>query len=86
MFKSNSGSGSVDANHPFGKELEKLSEVVEELGGMMRDVENEDDGEVMREQGLCKWSADDYLVELQPLYCMDFSSSNHPAAMIPAWI
>lgn len=77
---------SFESSHPFGKELAKLSEVAEELSGVMRENECEDDIEVMLQQGLSKWTVDDYLRELQPLYLGNFATHNHPAALAPAWI
>lgn len=81
FFKSN-----VEPNHPFGKELEQLNEVVEELGGTIRDAEAQEDLAAMRERGLMKWSVDDYLMELRPLYLGSFGSRNHPTSVSPAWI
>ncbi|KAF2099638.1 hypothetical protein NA57DRAFT_75140 [Rhizodiscina lignyota] len=76
--------GVVEPDHPFGKELEKLTEVVEEFGGAMRDAEMNEDVVLMKEKGLLKWTADDYLSELQPLY-LEFGN-NHPIAVTPTWI
>ncbi|MBE7180699.1 MAG: hypothetical protein INR71_05745 [Terriglobus roseus] len=76
----------VASHHPFGRELEKLSEVAEELGGAVRDADQREDAAAMAEQGLAVWSVDDYLAELRPLYLSDFGSGNHPASTTPAWI
>lgn len=63
MFKSGGG---VEPNHPFGRELEQLNEVVEELGGVIRDVEMDEDTRYMLEKGLQKFCASDYLAEIAP--------------------
>lgn len=77
--------GNVEPNHPFGKELEKLSEVAEELGGAVRDAESNEDIVHMCSKGLLKWTVDDYLTELQPLYQTAFGRS-HPIAVNQIWI
>lgn len=65
MFNINSG-GSVEPPHPFGRELEQLNEVVEELGGVIRDVEMDEDSKFMLRKGLQKFCAADYLAEIAP--------------------
>lgn len=69
MFKS-----TVEESHPFGKELEQLNEVVEEFGGVVMDVEMEEDIASMSQKGLVKLCATDYLDEIQPLYSGLFES------------
>ncbi|KAF2750634.1 hypothetical protein M011DRAFT_177569 [Sporormia fimetaria CBS 119925] len=54
--------------HPFGKELEQLNEVAEEFGGAVRDVEFEADLKVIRERGLGVFCAQEYLLEIKPLF------------------
>ncbi|KAL1633185.1 hypothetical protein SLS56_003048 [Neofusicoccum ribis] len=69
MFKSG---GSVEPNHPFGRELEQLNEVVEELGGVIRDVEMDEDTKFMLERGLQKFCASDYLAEIAPYMALAY--------------
>lgn len=71
-------------SHPFGKELEQLSEVVEEFGGVVRDAEMEADLAVIRERNLATFRAADYLAEIQPLFNRRFGIPHAPAPM--AWI
>ncbi|KAG2412025.1 hypothetical protein HFD88_009581 [Aspergillus terreus] len=52
--------------HPFSKELEQVNEVVEEFGGGNRVLDEEE--QILYRKGLCKFTADDYLVELEDLY------------------
>lgn len=51
--------------HPFSKELEQVNEVVEEFGGA-RILDDEE--LILRDKGLMKFTADDYLVEIEDLY------------------
>ncbi|KAH7060494.1 hypothetical protein B0J12DRAFT_565679 [Macrophomina phaseolina] len=78
MFKS---SGSVEPNHPFGRELEQLNEVVEELGGVIRDVELDEDTRYMLEKGLQKFCASDYLAEIAPYMAVAYE--RRPAVPTP---
>jgi len=69
--------------HPFGKELEQLDEAVEEFDGAfqeIRSVERDNDFAIMKQQGLGKFCADDYLREIRPIFSRIFS----PPAV--AWI
>ena len=59
-------------HHPFGRELEQLNEVAEEFGGVVRDVETEEDVAAMRRCGLAKYCAADYLLDLAPSYSNPF--------------
>lgn len=80
MFKS-----SIEEEaHPFGAELEQLNEIVEEFGGVVRDVEVEADLLVMRSKNLATFCAADYLTEIRPLFSNRFGSSHQMPAM--AWI
>jgi len=70
--------------HPFGKELEQLNEVVEEFGGVARDAEMEEDVAVMAKLGLGLFRPTDYLSEIQPLFA-SFFETRYLAAPT-AWI
>jgi len=80
MFK-----GTIEEeNHPFGRELEQLNEVVEEFGGVVRDAETEADISIMRSKNLAAFCAADYLSEIRPLFSHRFAIKHQPAPM--AWI
>jgi len=82
FFRADLDQGQPQA-HPFGKELEQLDEAVEEFDGAfqeIRSVERDNDFAVMKQQGLGKFCADDYLREIRPIFSRIF---NPPAA---AWI
>jgi hypothetical protein len=72
-----------EESHPFGKELEQLSEVAEEFGGVVRDAEMDADLALIREQSLATFCAADYLAEIQPLFNTRFGIP-YPAPMV--WI
>lgn len=55
-------------HHPFGKELEQLNEVVAEFGNAVAPADMDEDIIVMRNHGLSKFSAMDYMSEIQPLF------------------
>ncbi|USP77100.1 hypothetical protein yc1106_04374 [Curvularia clavata] len=73
-----------EENHPFGRELEQLNEVVEEFGGVIRDAEAEADLSAMRSKNLAAFCAADYLADIQPLFSRRFGVPHQPPAM--AWI
>jgi hypothetical protein len=60
------------SSHPFGKELEQLDEIVEEFGGAFRDAERDADLEMMKTRGLQKFCANDYIMEIEPLFTLCF--------------
>lgn len=65
----------------------QLDEIAEEFGGAVRDVEREGDIRVMRQKGLVRFCADDYLREIQSLSSGFFSSyPSHPQQQEMAWI
>ncbi|KAJ5143746.1 uncharacterized protein N7515_002533 [Penicillium bovifimosum] len=53
------------SEHPFSKELEKVNEVAEEFGGLNLLDEEE---RILYDKGLKKFSAEDYLAEVEELY------------------
>lgn len=75
----------IEPNHPFGKELEQLNEVAEEFHEAVRDVEIDEDSQIMRKKGLVKLCAADYLMELEPLYASVFHDTRRLAPQM-AWI
>jgi hypothetical protein len=70
--------------HPFGRELAQLNEVVEEFGGVVRDAEAEADLSAMRSKNLAAYCAADYLAEIRPLFSTRFGMPHQTPAM--AWI
>ncbi|KAF1811175.1 hypothetical protein P152DRAFT_467220 [Eremomyces bilateralis CBS 781.70] len=76
----------VDASHPFGKELEKLSEVAEEFGDAMRSAEWDEDLAVMRRRGLKRFCAEEYRFEIRPLFVAAFPTTPRQVAAGGAWI
>jgi hypothetical protein len=71
----------VESLHPFGRELEQLDKIAEEFGGF-RDAEREEDMDVMKRLGLRKFRAEDYIVEIQPL----FARCYHAPQQTTQWI
>ncbi|PGH17115.1 hypothetical protein AJ79_01253 [Helicocarpus griseus UAMH5409] len=53
--------------HPFGKELEKVNEVAEEFGSVMRAAFAEEE-DILVKKGLHKFAVEDYILEIQDLY------------------
>ena len=64
--------------HPFGKELEQLSEVAEEFGSTVRDVEADADRIFMEAHGLEYFCATDYLLEIQDILDTVFEEEPMP--------
>ncbi|KAJ5542396.1 hypothetical protein N7535_004816 [Penicillium sp. DV-2018c] len=58
--------------HPFSKELEKVNEVAEEFGGLNL---LDDEERILYDKGLKKFSAEDYLVEVEELYGSIFNDT-----------
>ncbi|OAL55912.1 hypothetical protein IQ07DRAFT_183135 [Pyrenochaeta sp. DS3sAY3a] len=73
-----------EENHPFGRELEQLNEIVEEFGGVVRDAESEADIATMRSKNLAAFCAADYLAEIQPLFNQRFGVPHQAPPL--AWI
>lgn len=74
----------ADAHHPFGKELEQLDEIAEEFGGVVRDAARDADARIMRQKGLGKFCAEDYMSDLTGLFAYYFPA---PLAAKPVgWI
>lgn len=67
--------------HPFGKELEQVNEVAEEYGVRRSLLEEE---RLLREQGLSKFGAHDYIAEIEGLLGGVFDDRLLPTGS--AWI
>jgi len=84
MF-SNKENTAAAAAHPFGKELEQLHEVAEELSCVVRDAEADEDRDIILTRGLAQFCANDYMNELESIYSNVFSEDaamNSPMAWI----
>ena len=57
--------GSLDQAHPFGKELAQVDEVAEEFGGVTSSIDEEE--EYLSSKGLYKFSAEDYMNDIEGL-------------------
>jgi len=68
----------IGSPHPFSKELRQLDQVAEEY----RDAAMQEDMEVMASRGLFRFCADDYMRDLQPLFCHYFM----PQPVSVGWI
>lgn len=75
---------SGSAPHPFGKELEQLSEVAEEFSSTVRDVEQNTEMGVLRSKGLGLFCATEYMQEIAPLFSRAYGDDL--VASTPAWI
>lgn len=62
-------------DHPFGPELERLSEVAEEFGKEIRHVEAEEDISALNLNGLLKFSALDYDLEVDECFWEVYGSA-----------
>ncbi|KAJ9625910.1 hypothetical protein H2203_004678 [Taxawa tesnikishii (nom. ined.)] len=70
--------------HPFGKELEQLTEVAEEFGSTCRAAEADADRVFMEAHGLARFTAAEYMTEIQDLWSDCFQ--DEPAPEYAAWI
>ena len=76
-------SAKPEAGHPFGAELAQVNELAEEFGG--RDVTIWDEEEqFLVENGLQKFGAEDYILEIQGLFGGVFDDKPFP--MSTGWI
>jgi hypothetical protein len=64
--------------HPFSQELEQLSEVAEEFGSTVRDVEADADRVFMDAHGLDHYSANDYMMEIADMLNVIFEDEPTP--------
>ena len=58
--------GKVEPYHPFGRELEQVNELVEEMVVSAGAVLNEEE-QYLVDRGLKKYGAEDYVAEIQEL-------------------
>jgi len=65
----------------------QLDEIAEEFGGAVRDVEREGDLRAIRQKGLARFCAEDYLREIESLAVGFWSPyPSHPQQQEVAWI
>jgi len=57
--------------HPFGNELAQVTELAEEFSGGKMDFA-EEERVLMAERGYCKFSAEEYMNEIQGLFARAF--------------
>lgn len=70
-------SSKVDANHPFGAELEKVNELAEEMGARNVMILDEEEQYLMS-QGLLKFGVEEYMDEIQGLFGGSFGNPFNP--------
>jgi hypothetical protein len=67
----------VSEIHPFGQELAQVTEIAEEYG-VKEKLQVIDEEEIeLKSKGLCKFSAEDYVSELQGLFSSFFNDNVH---------
>jgi hypothetical protein len=70
------------SEHPFGAELEQVNELAEEFGISSKVLDEEE--QILREKGLRKFKAEDYMMEILPLWGGVFEDELMPLS--PGWI
>lgn len=70
-------SNKVDANHPFGAELEQVNELAEEIGARNVMILDEEEQYLMS-QGLLKFGVEEYMDEIQGLFGGSFGNPFSP--------
>jgi hypothetical protein len=78
-------------SHPFGQELAQVSEIAEEYGVKEKLQVIDEEEQELASRGLCKFSADDYLGEIQGLFSTLFfdaptSRTPHARPVAAIWI
>jgi len=74
------------SENPFGQELAKVTELAEEFGVKDKLQPTGDDEKHMRENGLCKHKAEDYISDIQSLLSDLFADVRPAPAPAPMWI
>lgn len=60
-------SGNPEPDHPFGAELAQVNELAEEIGANEAVAVDEEE-QYLIDNGLCKFTVDDYLSEIQDYF------------------
>ena len=72
--------------HPFGHELAQVTELAEEFGSKRRLQVIDEDEQYLKRRNLVKFSAEDYLSDVQNLISSLFPELNHPKQPAAVWI
>ena len=67
-------SGNVEADHPFGAELEQVKELAEEYGAQDVQIWDEEE-QFLVENGLYRFAVEDYVNEIRPLFTSAFDDN-----------
>lgn len=76
-------------SHPFGQELAQVTELAEEYSASARSAnsaQDEEDNMYIKTKGLVKFTADDYLNDVQSLLTGFFPDVKHAKPTTPLWI
>ncbi|EKJ77801.1 hypothetical protein NXS19_000547 [Fusarium pseudograminearum] len=73
-------------SHPFGHELAQVTELAEEYSARPLSKEEEEDNRYIKSKGLNKFSAEDYLGDVQNLIFSFFPEVSHAKPTTPQWI
>lgn len=73
--------------HPFGHELAQVTELAEEYGVKSTSLMGDSEADFLKENGLFRFTADDYLSEIQGIASVFFEeAATHARAATPLWI
>ncbi|KAF7545876.1 hypothetical protein G7Z17_g8833 [Cylindrodendrum hubeiense] len=73
-------------SHPFGHELAQVTELAEEYGGRSNTKNDDEDSMYIKTNGLVKFTADDYISDVQNLITSFFPEMGHAKPSAPMWI
>ncbi|KAM0564377.1 hypothetical protein ACHAPJ_000590 [Fusarium lateritium] len=73
-------------SHPFGHELAQVTELAEEYSAKPATKEDEEDFRYIKSRGLNKFTADDYLGDVQSIILSFFPEMSHAKPVTPQWI
>lgn len=73
-------------SHPFGQELAQVTELAEEYRSGANTKQDEEDNMYIKAKGLVKFTADDYLNDVQSLLTSFFPEVKHSKPAAPLWI
>lgn len=73
--------------HPFGHELAQVTELAEEYGVKSTTLMGDAEADFLKENGLFRFTAQDYLSEIQGIASVFFEeAATHARAAAPLWI
>ncbi|KAI5466163.1 hypothetical protein BGZ63DRAFT_349070 [Mariannaea sp. PMI_226] len=73
-------------SHPFGKELAQVTELAEEYRVSASNKEDDEDNMYIKAKSLVKFTADDYLNDVQSLLTSFFPEMTHAKPVTTMWI